>query len=102
MNNKHRMIRDLIICKCNDYVGWNENSWSDTGKTWSKDPSVEKCENYIYNEIINSKDEYQETENGELIETKHIRLEGSDWLRLVIKIIVESSYRNGWSFPHSK
>lgn len=96
-----KLIRNLIIKHRNDYVGWNENSYSDNGHTWSKNPSVKGCEDYIYNQIMNSKEKYQETEGGYMIETKHIRFEGAEWVRNLIQKSVAYSLRSGWNFPYT-
>lgn len=96
-----KIIKSLIRKHLNDYVGWNSNSYSDTGETWC-DASVKDCEDYIYNEIINSTAKYQVAENGMALETRHIRFEGKAWIKDVIKTMVAKDYADGWDFPHSK
>lgn len=102
LTDNQKLIISLIIAHRNDYVGWNENSYSDTDKTWSQAPSIKECEDYIYDEIMNSKEKYQITEYGLAIETKHIRFEGSEWIRSMIHERVMHSYNKGWYFPHAK
>lgn len=102
LTENQKMIRSLIIAHRNDYVGWNDNSYNDTGKTWSQAPSIKECEDYIYDAIMNSKEKYQITEFREAIETKHIRFEGSEWIRAMIHERVMHSYNKGWGFPHKK
>ena len=104
MTFEEMVIKDLIRKNYNDYVGWRTNAYSDWSDVFeNENPSLQDCKDYIYFEIMNTKEKYLEAENGFAIETKHIRFLGAKKLQDMISEKVEKDYeKNGWKFPHVK
>lgn len=103
MSFDEKLILGVVRKHYNDYAGYNENSYSDTGETWMDNPSLTDCKEYIHDSIMGAKEAYQLTENGSLIESKHIRFKGSAWLKSAIDNYVNLRYqKDGWDFPHQQ
>jgi len=110
MTTNERTLRSIIIDFRNELIGGTENHWYDcpdefeTGKDYdphklTKDWAI----NTIYSWVMNGNDKYlQSSIRNIVIEHKHIKFMGSQFVRDLITDRVEHDYqKHGWDFPNN-
>ena len=108
MTFHEKLLRHIIICYRNDFIGGRANAYSDYGeeeynKMYPTPLTKEDVVNYIYGEIMNGNDQYVTSPHDNIsLEKKHIKFLGSDFIRELIEDRVQADYeKNGWDFPNN-
>jgi hypothetical protein len=103
MTKHERMLRNLIVGIRNDYIGGLENMTYDYDEDQLKEmgvhfPTRDEVVEYIYNEIMNGKEQIVHCPNDIWgMEKKHIRFLGEQFVRELIEDRVDYDInKNGW------
>lgn len=92
-----RVINDLI----DDFVGQYENYFLDNDDT-DTIIYIDSVYGYVKHELMNTNQKYVHTYRNNIIERKHIKFLGNDYIESAICYKLYKNYKsNGWDLPES-
>ena len=93
-----RILKDVVDCYYNNYVGWNENAMLDGSDYFNPNLNEEEVIKTIIDDIMTSKNEYLLGEHNMAIETKHIHFMGRQRVEEIVEHRVKFRHQQDGSW----